>query len=181
MKCNLQCFQPLQSTAAVHMEELPALPESPGTWCATAATHPKWQGGKETRVERVQGMRPPVPRKELKYRFSPLNNHFRCIWMLSFDIHGRVLLSTWAFLPKPLKFLAESLRCHLLKILIHTSGLFPVLLFCAVPAQNQTSPSSALGSAEQRGGQSCGGTGVGAWSQPSTWHLAQCLCPPGAE
>lgn len=75
MKCNLQCYQLLQSTAAIHTEKLWAPPRSPGTWYATAATHPKWQGGKETRVE-SSGHETSVPRKDLKYRFSPLNNHF---------------------------------------------------------------------------------------------------------
>ena len=73
MKCYLQRYQLLQPTAAIHM----ASPESPGTRCATAATQPKWQGGKETQLERIQGMRSPVPRKKLQHRFSPLNNHQR--------------------------------------------------------------------------------------------------------
>lgn len=58
MKCYLEHYQLLHSMAAIHTEEMAVLLENLGTQCATAATHPKWQGGKDTRVESVQGMRP---------------------------------------------------------------------------------------------------------------------------
>lgn len=76
------------------------------------------QGGK------CSGHETPVQRKELKYRFSPLNNHFtKGMWGTMYSAVGfltgaRVLFQNWAFLHKPAKFLAESLRCRLLKILI---------------------------------------------------------------
>lgn len=55
MKCNLQCYQPLQSTAAIHTEELLAFLASPGTHVLPQLHIPN---GRETRVERVQAIRP---------------------------------------------------------------------------------------------------------------------------
>lgn len=86
-----------------------------------------------------------MQRKELKYRFSHLNNHF------TKGIQGTMYLDVefW-HMPKSSLELGVSSQtakifswCHALKILIQTSGLFLVLLFCAVLAQEWTSPSQA--------------------------------------
>lgn len=116
-------------------------PGEPRDTCATPATHPKWQGDQG---RKSSGHKTPMQRKELKYRFSHLNHFTK-------GIQGTMYLDVefW-HMPKSSLELGVSSQsakifnwCHALKILIQTSGLFLVLLFCAVSAQQWTSPSQA--------------------------------------